>query len=1317
MTAIRSRISSVLRKGLIGASLLPLFLWLFTGSLYAQDEWVVQDTPGSNELFSIHFHNSMLGWAAGAGGQILKTTDGGEIWDTRSSGASVRIEDISFVDANIGWAVGHSGLVLRSEDGGESWTQQQSNTDVNLLGISVIDADRAWLVGQQSVIRFTTDGGETWEVYELEVPETLFDVFFLDEQRGWIASVGVVFYTTDGGLNWQESGANWEGLDFWAEGDSPPALISVQFVNDTTGWASGASGSIIRTQDGGVSWEIQEHRRKYADPDQGFPEMRALHFTTPLNGRAVGFSGTILLTTDGGESWVPQVSGSTQALHDVSFPSARTGWVAGSNGTVLYTELLVSATESIVTADFVPTLLATGTDTALVTIELKDEELNAVDGFLAEDFTISFPGLEGVSAGPATETEIPGTYEVEVTSVSEGSVTVEVFAGGIELVDKPPLTFSDFTVDPASLASATTGHLATGTDTAVVTMDLTEVDKGLAVSGLDDSDFVVQLSDPVASVAGPVTESETPGSYKLPVVSTAAANVTVQLQVRGVGLSSEPVIEFFPYTVDGVLSEVTATSPHLVAPDDSAQVTISLVETTEGLPIAGFENFLITLSGSAVISDPVTEQEDPGIYTFWVTNSVTEDVSVVVNADAVELSDQPVIQFTEVPDPPVLNFPGVGAEHIEVMPEFTWQVPSGAQGFRFQLAPDNQFNVGELIFDVTLGPEGIFTPEVPLENDTDYWWRVASTAADTTSDWSDGGAGRMFRTIITVPDTVQTASPIEDSFVDAEGALFVWNGSQPEVDEYRIQVSADTSFSAPVVDTTQVGTTFTTDVLVVGTEYWWRAEALNIAGSSGWSEPVHFTAITMRPPHGLTLDVNQITGNLIVDLQWEVGEDQLPWLQSNNPYRVYRGVAPDELELLADRPNTSISDQNPPAQSNFYAVSLRYGTGEAMQEGPLSNAISLYSGTHAAADMWELVSLPLKEPITPGSEIRLYSYANTYTLESEMLPSAGYWVKSEDNLPREIEFLGAGLDSAAWSLQEGWNLIGALSAELPADSIQDPGGVLSAADLFGYEDGSYQPVTTLQPGRGYWIHADAVGEITLGLSMESAVAGASAVRTAADQGHPRLVVRQGNREQSIELPGEEFSPENRRRWFMPPLPPGMGLDLRTSEGLRALNPEEVTGLQLQSAEWPVTMELETSGSEAGGADPDLHLRITGNHEGREVQFDLRPGVPVELHYPITGMQAGPVGALHAVTETSLLPNFPNPFQSETTIVYQLHEQVRVSLELYDLLGRRVQTLVREEQPEGHYEVPLDGRVLSSGVYAVRFVAGNYTETRFITLIR
>src|SRR5205085_12286756 len=78
---------------------------------------------------------------------------------------------------------------------------------------------------------------------------------------------------------------------------------------------------------------------------------------------------------------------------------------------------------------------------------------------------------------------------------------------------------------------------------------------------------------------------------------------------------------------------------------------------------------------------------------------------------------------------------------------------------------------------------------------------------------------------------------------------------------------------------------------------------------------------------------------------------------------------------------------------------------------------------------------------------------------------------------------------------------------------------------------------------------------------------------------------------------------------------------------------------------------------------------------------------------------------------SLSQNYPNPFNPLTTIKYSLPKDLKVTIKIYDLLGREVNTLVNDFKKAGYYEVKFDGSNFASGVYFYRIEAGDFVQSK------
>jgi endoglucanase len=93
------------------------------------------------------------------------------------------------------------------------------------------------------------------------------------------------------------------------------------------------------------------------------------------------------------------------------------------------------------------------------------------------------------------------------------------------------------------------------------------------------------------------------------------------------------------------------------------------------------------------------------------------------------------------------------------------------------------------------------------------------------------------------------------------------------------------------------------------------------------------------------------------------------------------------------------------------------------------------------------------------------------------------------------------------------------------------------------------------------------------------------------------------------------------------------------------------------------------------------------------------------------------------TVFSLSQNYPNPFNPSTTIKYsiprstELHSVQNTTLEVFDILGREVATLVNMEQSAGNYSVKFNASNLSSGVYFYKLQSGSFSQTKKLVLLR
>lgn len=150
-------------------------------------------------------------------------------------------------------------------------------------------------------------------------------------------------------------------------------------------------------------------------------------------------------------------------------------------------------------------------------------------------------------------------------------------------------------------------------------------------------------------------------------------------------------------------------------------------------------------------------------------------------------------------------------------------------------------------------------------------------------------------------------------------------------------------------------------------------------------------------------------------------------------------------------------------------------------------------------------------------------------------------------------------------------------------------------------------------------------------------------------------------------------------------------------------------------------------SENYDANPPQILPTTGEwiqsvSGGSSLSLDSHVGPPYAFQFWSSWIDAP--GKLNAVVESkkatpfSLDQNYPNPFNPVTTISYQIPVAARVTLTVFDVLGREVQTLVDGQyQSEGSHTILFDGSTLTSGIYFCRLTAGANVATKKVQLIK
>jgi len=112
---------------------------------------------------------------------------------------------------------------------------------------------------------------------------------------------------------------------------------------------------------------------------------------------------------------------------------------------------------------------------------------------------------------------------------------------------------------------------------------------------------------------------------------------------------------------------------------------------------------------------------------------------------------------------------------------------------------------------------------------------------------------------------------------------------------------------------------------------------------------------------------------------------------------------------------------------------------------------------------------------------------------------------------------------------------------------------------------------------------------------------------------------------------------------------------------------------------------------------------------KEASNDMQPYLELSVSTSID--------EINSIPDDFMIKAFPSPFNVSTSIQYNLPKTSDVTIDIFDLLGRNVVTLVNEKQPAGYYHVVWEAKNYPSGIYLYKFKADNHIETNKVLLLR
>ena len=218
---------------------------------------------------------------------------------TRQARHNVRFRAITFADSKHGWAVGNpasphgTAIIYRTSNSGRSWTRVKTNRVGGINAVSFANTKVGWATSRNAVLH-TVDGGRHWAVLVMPNHDRFNGVQALGMRQAWVSGdTDTLLRTVNGGATWQHSSTG-----------SGKGLGSIVFTSAKAGWVA-AGKEILHTADGGAHWTSQF---------TAAAKVAGLSFASASDGWATS-GGGVYATTDGGARWARQTT------------APATGWV------------------------------------------------------------------------------------------------------------------------------------------------------------------------------------------------------------------------------------------------------------------------------------------------------------------------------------------------------------------------------------------------------------------------------------------------------------------------------------------------------------------------------------------------------------------------------------------------------------------------------------------------------------------------------------------------------------------------------------------------------------------------------------------------------------------------------------------------------------------------------------------------------------------------------------------------------------------------------------------------------------------------------
>ncbi len=642
------------------------------------------------------------------------------------------------------------------------------------------------------------------------------------------------------------------------------------------------------------------------------------------------------------------------------------------------------------------------------------------------------------------------------------------------------------------------------------------------------------------------------------------------------------------------------------------------------------------------------------------------------------------------PSVPSLTSPANGSTNLPLSDTLSWSASQNATRYQVEVSTSASFS-STIINDSTITSTSRITGA--LSGNTTYYWRVQASNTAGASGWSSAWSFTTL-TPLTAPSVPSLTSPANGSTNLPLSDTLSWSASQ-NATRYQVEVSTSASFSSTIInDSTVTSTSRITGALSGSTTYYWRVQASNTAGASGWSSAWSFTTLTPLTAPSVPSLTSPANGSTNLPLS-----DTLSWSASQNATRYQV-----EVSTSASFSSTIINDSTVTSTSRI--------------TGALSGSTTYYwrvqasntAGASGWSSAWSFTTLtPLTAPSVPSltspangstnlplSDTLSWSAsqnATRYQVEVSTSASFSSTIINDSTVTSTSRITGAlsGNTTYYWRVQasntagaSGWSSAWSFTTSSAASSI-----------LIVYDDSLHSP----------WINA--TWSATVNLSDTSHVYPGNNRSIGVVQkagGALSLHYNTGNSESAMAVVASSCNDVQFAVYS----------DSSASFSLLLENDQgnsfpEVTYGSILPKQWNVITipmsELDPSNQNFTWIDILETSRLQKTYYVDNLEL---------IENVLTGVKSN---TSRTPANLTLEQNYPNPFNPSTAIVFSTPSSGHVTLKVYNILGQEVADLSDGNLSSGSHTIVWNAQNMASGIYIYRLQSNSAQVSKKMILMK